>query len=502
MKINSLLVKRTFFALFFTLAFWFLYPVLRVCFFLVTDPIPEDRQFTLSELAINDASGLNETNHGGVVRLDEDFNQTINILKNALVRSKAENKKIIPIGARHSMGKQSIMQNAIHIDLSPLNGMKIENGLLRVQAGARWKDALQYLAPQGLSVEIMQSNADFSIGGTLSVNAHGWQPDRPPVSSSVKKIALFTVKGEIISCSRQENSELFKHALGGYGLFGIILEAWIKPVPNEILRSSHRVYHYKDFSKEWHKMKENPVRLAFGRLSVAQETFFDQVLLTNYATTGQISTQPGKYDISFKSSIARAVFRASLNSNRGKSFRQWMENFLGGEAGGVHARVNLMLEPVRVFSNNNDKKTDMLVEVFIPQEKFSEFILEAKKILQHHSDTLLNVTVREIKKDTDSALPYAKGNMFGLVMLFTIDQTKKAENLLKAQIRALFDASINQGGTFYLPYRNYATPAHFTKGYPDLQAFLVAKKKWDPMETFHSGFYDYLLNSFRGVSRP
>ena len=126
------LIKRSVLVLFLTLAFWFLYPVLRVCFFIITDPIPEDRQFTLSELAINDASGLNKTNHGGVVRLNKDFNQTINILKNSLDRSKAENKKIIPIGARHSMGKQSIMQNAIHIDLSPLNGMKMENGLLRV----------------------------------------------------------------------------------------------------------------------------------------------------------------------------------------------------------------------------------------------------------------------------------------------------------------------------------------------------------------------------------
>ena len=118
---NARLIKRSLLVLLLTLIFWFLYPALRVCFFLITDPIPEDRSFTLSELKINDASGLNETQHGGIIRLNKDLNQTINILTNSLARSKAENKKIIPIGARHSMGKQSIMQNAIHIDLSPLN---------------------------------------------------------------------------------------------------------------------------------------------------------------------------------------------------------------------------------------------------------------------------------------------------------------------------------------------------------------------------------------------
>ena len=82
---NARVIKRSILAFLLTLIFWFLYPALRVCFFLITDPIPDDRSFTLSELAINDASGLNETNHGGIVRLNEDLNQSINILKNSLI---------------------------------------------------------------------------------------------------------------------------------------------------------------------------------------------------------------------------------------------------------------------------------------------------------------------------------------------------------------------------------------------------------------------------------
>ena len=40
---------------------------------------------------------------------------------------------MIPIGARHSMGKQSIGSGAFHTDLSNLDSMKMEEGLLRVQ---------------------------------------------------------------------------------------------------------------------------------------------------------------------------------------------------------------------------------------------------------------------------------------------------------------------------------------------------------------------------------
>ena len=50
---------------------------LRVAYFLSTDPIPEKQSFTISDKLINDASGLNETVHSGVVKLPADLNQSI-----------------------------------------------------------------------------------------------------------------------------------------------------------------------------------------------------------------------------------------------------------------------------------------------------------------------------------------------------------------------------------------------------------------------------------------
>ena len=161
------------------------------------------------------------------------------------------------------MGKQSLKKNAIHVNLRELRAMRMEDGLLRVQAGARWSQVIEFLAPPGLAPEVMQSNADFSIGGTLSVNAHGWQPGRPPVSSTVEKIRILTADGVLKTCSRTENQNLFRHAIGGYGMMGIILEAWIHPVRNEILRSSHEVTTPSEFLNLWVKMKKEPVRLAF-----------------------------------------------------------------------------------------------------------------------------------------------------------------------------------------------------------------------------------------------
>ena len=82
----------------------------------------------------------------------------------------------------------------------------------------------------------MQSNNAFSVGGSLSVNCHGWQFDRPPIASTVESFRLMQADGTIVRCSRKENQELFSLALGGYGLFGIILDAELRVVPNERYR--------------------------------------------------------------------------------------------------------------------------------------------------------------------------------------------------------------------------------------------------------------------------
>ena len=135
------------------------------------------------------------------------------------------------------------------------------------------------------------------------------------------------------------------------------------------------------------------------------------------------------------------------------------------------------------------------MEVFIPKEKFSNFIPEAKKILQDHTDSLLNVTIREISRDSDTALPYATQDMFGLVMLFTIDRRKEAEEILHLKISTLIDLALKYGGTFYLPYRNYANSEQIKKAYPTLENFISTKQQHDPSGTFVNDFYYYLLQS-------
>jgi FAD/FMN-containing dehydrogenase len=56
------------------------------------------------------------------------------------------------------------------------------------------------------------------------VAVHG----KPPNSVSVLSLRLVTAQ-EVFVFDRQQNSEFFRHVLGGHGLFGVITQVTLNP---------------------------------------------------------------------------------------------------------------------------------------------------------------------------------------------------------------------------------------------------------------------------------
>ena len=141
------------------------------------------------------------------------------------------------------MGGHSIAPDGIVIDMRPFDAMRLDGdrGILTVGAGATWAQIIPYLDERGSSVGVLQSDNSFSVGGSISVNCHGWVYGRPPIASTVESFRLMKADGEIVRCSRDTNAELFSLVLGGYGLFGVILEVELRVVPNQCYRLEQMV---------------------------------------------------------------------------------------------------------------------------------------------------------------------------------------------------------------------------------------------------------------------
>jgi FAD/FMN-containing dehydrogenase len=103
---------------------------------------------------------------------------------------------------------------------------------------------------------------------------------------------------------------------------------------------------------------------------------------------------------------------------------------------------------------------------------------------------LLNVTLRNVLADRDSALRYATTERLGLVFMFNIARTPAADASLAVLGRELIDAALSLGGTYYLPYRLSATPEQFARAYPMARDVFDKKRRYDPTGLFSNELYE------------
>src|SRR5439155_8470333 len=130
-------------------------------------------------------------------------------------------------GGRFSMGGQIAAVDSLHLDMRAMKQLvsfDAPHRRIRVQAGMTWRDLQDVIDPSDLSVKIMQSYSNFTVGGSVSVNCHGRYVGRGPLVNSVQALQLVTAEGEVHELSRSKDPELFRAVFGGYGGLGVIAE--------------------------------------------------------------------------------------------------------------------------------------------------------------------------------------------------------------------------------------------------------------------------------------
>src|SRR5947209_4357314 len=441
---------------------------------------------------VDDASRLNRTRVSEVRSVAGLRGDPEEQLCAHLQHARARKLPLSIAGTRHTMGGQTFTPGGIILDMLGLHKMQLDEqrNILHVQAGARWSNVLSYLHERGCSIKVMQSNNSFSVGGSLSANSHGWQPMSPPISSTVIAFRLLLADGTLVRCSREEHAELFSLVLGGYGLFGVLIDAELSVAANERYRATCRVLpsaEYPAFYEE--KMKRDAhIGLAYGRLNVEPDHFLREILLRTYAVIPHRSLPP--LDKPGLAGVRRLVFRGSVGSAYGKALRWHLEKRFGQlSLGSDITRNHLLNEGVEVFQNRSAASTDILQEYFVPTTQLEPFLEQLRTIIPAHRADLLNVTIRFVAPDQESFLRYADQDIFALVMLFNQPRIQQADQQMVAMTRELIEAALAVGGRYYLPYRLHATVEQFYHAYPQAQQFFKLKRRYDPGELFQNELY-------------
>lgn len=149
-------------------------------------------------------------------------------------RALSECRSLIGRGNGRSYGDAALNSERI-LSLLPSDrfiNFDAESGRVECEAGLLLADLLAFTVPRGWFPPVVPGTKQVTIGGMIAADVHGKNHHRlGTIGKHVESLRLCLSEGEVVTCSRQSNAELFEATLGGMGLSGIILSANIKLLP-------------------------------------------------------------------------------------------------------------------------------------------------------------------------------------------------------------------------------------------------------------------------------
>jgi len=452
---------------------------------------------------LNDASHINPTPVYGVVRITNEED-----VRAALAFARDNGLKVALAGVRHSMGGQAFARGAVVLDMLGFNRILLNEAeqTITVQGGATWHNIQNVLHPQ-YAVKAMQSTDIFSVGGSISVNAHGMDHQVGALGRTIRSLRLMLADGAVQTLSRTENVELFNLVVGGYGLFGVILEATLEITRNAIYQTGRRYIDYQDFPRLWNEelASDKKLGLMYSHLSTSPDNFLREMILYTYTEAEVPEAEIPPLAEVGSVGLRRFVLNFSKLGDIPMRLKWWAEKYIEPrmEACTVVSRAQAqaaaeacfvsrnepMHDSVAYLRNSLPQETDILHEYFVPREKFLEFVDGLRETLTAHKANVLNASVRVVYAE-DNFLNYAPVDAFSIVLYINQRTDPAGHAGMQTLTSELIELTLKLNGRFFLPYQLYYTAEQLERAYPEIRNFFAAKRRYDPGEIFTNTFYE------------
>ncbi len=397
-------------------------------------------------------------------------------------------------GGRFSMGGQTATDGALQLDMRDFDqilGFSAERREIRVQAGITWRGILEYVDRHDLSPQIMQSYANFTVGGSLSVNVHGRYVGEGPLIGSVRSIRLVTADGSLVEASPQQNAELFHGAIGGYGGLGVIVEATLGLVDNSRIARESTVMPLSQYRAWFDREVRGQSELVLHN-GILYPDNFDTVRAVSHRRTGAALTETARLtptDRSYR--LQQAGIRLTSASRTGRALREAALDpllFRGAKVQWRNHEASLDVRELEPISGPDF--SFVLQEYFVPPAELERFVGELARLSEKHQANLINVSIRHAKADPDTLLAWAPEEVFALVLYYRQGSSAKERERAAAWTRELIDAALACGGRYYLPYQIHASREQFLAAYPRAPQFFALKQRLDPGYKFRNRLWD------------
>jgi FAD/FMN-containing dehydrogenase len=435
-------------------------------------------------------------------------------LRRIIRRARREHRPVSVAGGRHAAGGQQFATDAELIDTHELRRVlrfDPKAGMIEVETGIQWPEFMAFLSQargarvQGWTVAQKQTGTDqLSIGGALSANAHGRGLSLPPFISNVESIVLMDANGDCHTCDRQENSQLFKLAIGGYGLFGFVYSAKLRLVPLRKVRRVVRLLQVAELPAAFAERIRDGFLYGDFQFAIDSKSddFLHRGIFACYEPVAEAAPLPSDQKKLSAEDWKMLLYLAHTNPTRG--FELYAKHYLATSGQIYWSDKQYVSDYFKDYHRELDARlhasepaTEVIGELNVPRDSLPHFLGEAREQLRaSEAPPLIYGTVRLIEKDTESFLPWAKESYACVIFNLHTPHTPEGLSRTSNAFRQLIDLTIRYGGSYYLTYHRYATREQVLACYPQFPEFLRLKLHYDPEERFQSDWYRHYKRMF------
>jgi FAD/FMN-containing dehydrogenase len=431
----------------------------------------------------------------------------------AVAQARRRGEPLAIAGGRHAMGGQQFLSGGTLLDMRRLNGVRwFDRGeaLLEVEAGITWPDVIRgYLALQrgpgpAFGIRQKQTGADrLTIGGAVAANIHGRGLAARPFVGDLEALEVVTADGELVRCSRDENDALFRHVVGGYGLFGVVTAATLRLSPR--LKVERQVA----------RLDVDGLMDAFDERIAAGHLYGDFQFATapdspEFLRTGVLSSyRPVPADRAIPAAQRRLSqsdwndLLALAHADKRAAFAKFTEFYLATHGqlywSDTH-QLNLYLED---YHGALDRRlcacvrgSEMITELYVPRAALTAFMDDVRRDFLRNGVDFIYGTIRLIEAEHDTALPWARESWACVIFNLHIDHRPQDIATAAQHFRRLIDHALHHGGSYFLTYHRFASREQVETAHPGIHEFLAAKRRFDPHGIFQSDWYHHLSEAF------
>lgn len=432
--------------------------------------------------------------------------RTVEDARQAILRARADGHAVCIAGGWHAMGGQQFATDGVLLDTRRFGrviSFDADRGLVEVEAGIQWPeliDALRHLQRDswsGWSISQKQTGADrLSIGGAVSANVHGRGLAMRPFVADVEALTLLNAEGELVRCSRNENAELFRHVVGGYGLFGFIVSVTLRLVPRRKVQRLVEVLDVDDLMPAFER------RVAAG-FTYGDFQFSIDSTSDDFLRRGVFSTyQPVPHDTPMPA-VQRALsveewkeLLVLAHTDKAQAFEKYAAHYLQTTGQLYWSDTHQLTTYIDDYHSALDRHleqegsaSEMIGELYVPRVELTAFLDDVRQDLHAHEVDVIYGTIRLIERDDETVLPWARDRYACVILNVHTAHNADARGRMLESFRRLTDFAIARGGSFYLTYHRAARRDQLLACYPALPEFLARKLAYDPGELFQSDWY-------------